>query len=88
MTDHLTEARAEGAVQFRQRCAAIMRSSAARGRFKQAQTLALDTDVTAADAIKVLSSAPLDAESSAAPGMAISDAAAAQAWAKAVRDIQ
>lgn len=88
MDDHLTEARSEGALEFRRRCAAIMRSEVAKGRFKQARTLALDTHMTVVEAITVLSTAPLDADVGDAPGMGITSAMAADAWAKAIANIQ
>lgn len=88
MEDHLTDARAEGAVEFRRRCAAIMRSAAAQGRFKQARTIALDTDMTPDEAITVLSTAPLDADIGDAPGLGITDAMAADAWSRAIKNVQ
>ena len=87
MDDHLTDARSEGALEFRRRCAAIMRSSAAQGRFAQAKTLALDTDLTPTEAITVLASAPLDGDDT-VPGMEITSAQAADAWARALRNVQ
>ena len=54
----LTAARAEGAATERARIAAILRSEAADGREAQAIAFALDTDIAADAAIKVLASAP------------------------------
>lgn len=75
----------EGALEVRRRNARILRSKAAQGREEQAIRLALDTDIPAEQAIKVLESAPLDAERG---KMEITDAAAAEAWAKALANIQ
>lgn len=75
----------EGVLEVRRRNARILRSKAAQGREEQAIRLALDTDIPAEQAIKVLESAPLDAERG---KMEITDAAAAEAWAKALANIQ
>lgn len=88
MNDYLTEARREGALEFRARCARIFRSDAARGRLAQAKVLALETDMSATEAISVLSSSPLDANVGDVPGMKITNAMAADAWARAIRNVQ
>ena len=51
-------ARTEGAAAERARIASIVRDEVAEGRAKQAMTLALDTDLEAAQAVKVLGVAP------------------------------
>lgn len=86
MNDHLTDARRQGAHEFRARCAKIFYSEAAKGRFEQAKVIALDTDMSAAEAISVLSSSPLDADTT-APAMGVTDAHAAAAWAAALRNV-
>jgi signal peptide peptidase SppA len=63
----VTAARADGAVAERARIAAILRSDAAAGREAQALAFALDTDISAEDAVKVLSVAP---KATAAPTIA------------------
>lgn len=60
MTNTLEAARREGALEARKRAAAIMRSAAAEGRLAQAKALALDTEMSAEEAIKVLAGRPLD----------------------------
>ncbi len=57
-TTALNAARAEGAATERARIAAILRSEEADGREAQAIAFALDTDIAADAAIKVLASAP------------------------------
>jgi signal peptide peptidase SppA len=52
---------AEGAAAERTRVGAILRSDASEGRERQAAALALDTDLTAGQAIKVLGVSPRDA---------------------------
>lgn len=51
-------ARAEGAAAERARIGCIVRDEAAEGREKQAMTLALDTDLAADQAVKVLGVSP------------------------------
>lgn len=64
-------ARAEGAAAERARIASIVRDEAAEGREKQAMALALDTDLEAAQAVKVLGVAPKEvAARSATPSIA------------------
>lgn len=58
--EEMAEAMEEGRKAERARCAAILRSSAARGRIKQAEHLALKTDMSADEAIKVLAQSPID----------------------------
>lgn len=83
------QGRREGALEFRRRCAKIFFSQAAKGRMKQAKVLALDTpDITAREAIAVLQASPLDEAAEASPGMAVTDAHAAAAWAKAIANQQ
>lgn len=83
------QGRREGALEFRRRCAKIFFSQAAKGRMKQAKVLALDTpDITAMEAIAVLQASPLDEAAAAAPGMAITDASAAEIWARAIANVQ
>lgn len=83
------QARREGALEFRQRCAKIFFSHAAKGRMAQAKILALDTpDLSAKEAIAVLEASPLDEAAAASPGMAITDAKAAELWAKAIANVQ
>lgn len=87
--DFLADARRQGALEFRSRCSKIFYSHAAQGRFKQAKTLALDTPALSAEqAIAVLEASPLDAAADAMPGMAVTDAKAAEMWAKAIAKIQ
>lgn len=74
----------QGALAFRARCRNIYRSAAAEGRFVQATVLALETELTAEVAIKVLAAAPLDREAERAPGMVLSTGSGAEAWAKAL----
>jgi hypothetical protein len=78
----------EGAAEFRERCAEILLSAAAEGRFEQAKTLALDTDIPAEPAIALLAAAPLDRDLGASPGMGIADEHAAAAWADAAANVQ
>jgi signal peptide peptidase SppA len=54
------EAFAEGIATERARIAAILRSDASEGRERQAAALALDTDLTALQAVKVLGVSPKD----------------------------
>lgn len=70
-------ARAEGAAAERARISSILRSEAAEGREGQALAFALDTDVDAEAAIKVLSAAPKVA-TSAIPSIAARAAAEAE----------
>lgn len=65
----VTAARVEGAAAERARIASIMRSEAAAGREAQAAALALDTDIGADAAIKVLGATPVVA-AKAAPTIA------------------
>jgi len=55
----LTTARAEGASTERSRITAILRSETATGREAQAIALALDTDIAADAALKVLAATPI-----------------------------
>ena len=63
-------ARAEGAAAERARIASIVRDEAAEGREKQAMALALDTDLEAAQAVKVLGVAPKEVAARSAPSIA------------------
>jgi signal peptide peptidase SppA len=54
------EGRAEGVATERSRVAAIIRSDASEGRERQAAALALDTDLNAEQAVKVLGVSPRD----------------------------
>ena len=69
-------ARAEGAVAERARIGAILRNDAAAGRLDQALAFALETDLAAEQAVKVLSAAPKAA--SAIPSIAARAAAEAE----------
>lgn len=89
----LERARQDGARSERERVAAIIRSPAADGRYKQALALALHTDMTADSAIALLMTKPLDTPvDGASPDTATvftppktRDKAAEDAWARAVR---
>lgn len=75
------EAHAEGAAAERARITAILRSEAADGRSEQAMALALETNLSAADAEKVLAVAPkttgIAARAAAAPEIGASAPASA-----------
>lgn len=88
LTEFEAEAFEEGATEFRERCMEILMSPPAEGRFKQAKTLALDTDIPPEQAIALLAAAPLDRDLNALPGMGIADGHAAAAWASAAANIQ
>jgi ClpP class serine protease len=64
------EGRAEGVAAERARIGAIVRSEAAEGRGKQAMALALDTDLDAEQAAKVLGVAPTETAASTIPSIA------------------
>lgn len=87
------EAHAEGVAAERTRIGAILRSEAASGRTEQALALALDTNLSAADAEKVLAAAPksssIAARAAAAPEIGATAAQPAPAkpaasWDKAI----
>lgn len=82
------EAFYEGAAEFRERCAEILLSPAAEGRFTQARVLALETDLPPEQAIALLAAAPLDQDLGASPGMGVADEHAAAAWAAAAARVQ
>lgn len=93
----IAEARAQGQRDFRERCAAILKSPAARGRYRQAVTLVFDTDMTAEAAVKMLADRPLDPADPInpvpAPGGVFGDKASATdvadaAWARTLGRLQ
>lgn len=89
----LEQAKKDGACSERERVAAIIRSPAADGRYRQALALALHTDMTADAAIALLMTKPLDTPvDGAAPDTATvftppktGDKAAEDAWARAIK---
>jgi CheY-like chemotaxis protein len=72
--------RAEAAAQVRERCRAILTAPQAQDRFAQAATLALDTDMSVADALAVLAACATDQKAAEVPGVMIDTADAAAAW--------
>jgi hypothetical protein len=64
------EGHAEGVAAERTRIGAIVRSEAADGRQKQAISFALDTDLGAAQAVRVLGVSPKETAASTAPSIA------------------
>jgi hypothetical protein len=72
----------QGEAEARERGRAIFKSPEAKGRTKQALVLFSQEDLTAETVIKLLAACPLDADATASK-FAITDAAVAQAWAKA-----
>lgn len=64
------EGRAEGVIAERTRNATIIRSEAAEGRQQQAISFALDTDIDAEQAVKVLSMSPKESAGPAIPSIA------------------
>ena len=76
----LADARAAGAAELRERVRVIVTAPEAINRFRQAATLALETELTVEEARAVLAICATDEKAAEVPGLEITDADAAAAW--------
>ena len=76
----LDAVRAAAAAEVRERCRAILTAPQAQDRFAQATVLALDTEMSVADARAVLAACATDQKAAEVPGVMIDTPDAAYSW--------